>query len=235
MSLLKTIVFISMLTIHLYGNSQNYTLPKLKYDYTALEPSIDSLTMRIHHSKHHQAYVTNLNKAIKGTNADSLSLNEVLLTISKYPDVIRNNAGGHYNHTLFWEILTAKKNTVPSPELTKAIETSFQSIDSLKKLINQAASTRFGSGWAWLIVTPDKKLVVSSTPNQDNPLMDITKDRGIPIIAIDVWEHAYYLKYQNKRGDYLGAIWELIDWEEISKKYAEALTSSLLTQLEIKK
>ena len=226
----KSLVVVSI-ALSFIGNSQTFTLPKLKYAYNALESSIDSLTMSIHHSKHHQTYITNLNKAITGTKADSIGLTELLLTTSLRSEVIRNNAGGHYNHSLFWEILTPKKETKPSVELTKAIESTFTSLDSLKKVINKAASSRFGSGWAWLIVTPDNKLVVSSTPNQDNPLMDITKDRGIPILGIDVWEHAYYLKYQNKRADYLGSIWNVIDWEEISKKYAIALNDPLLKKL----
>ena len=231
MKKLKGSLVIVSVALSFIGNSQTFTLPKLKFAYNALESSIDSTTMSIHHSKHHQTYITNLNKAIIGTKADSVGLTELLITTSSRSEVIRNNAGGHYNHSLFWEILTPKKDTKPSIELMKAIETTFTSLDSLKKLINKAASSRFGSGWAWLIVTPDNRLVVCSTPNQDNPLMDITKDRGIPILGIDVWEHAYYLKYQNKRADYLGAIWNIIDWEEISKKYTNALNDPLLKKL----
>jgi len=226
----KSLVVVSV-ALSFIGNSQTYTLPKLKYAYNALESSIDSTTMSIHHSKHHQTYITNLNKAITGTKADSIGLTELLLTASSRSEVIRNNAGGHYNHSLFWEILTPKKETKPSEELMKAIESNFKNLDSLKKVINKAASSRFGSGWAWLIVTPDNRLVVSSTPNQDNPLMDITKDRGIPILGIDVWEHAYYLKYQNKRADYLSAIWNIIDWDEISRKYTNAINDPLLKKL----
>jgi Fe-Mn family superoxide dismutase len=231
MKCIKTTLVAATCVISLFGNTQTYSLPKLKYAYNALETSIDSTTMIIHHTKHHQAYITNLNKAIVGTKADSISLTDLLLSTSTRSEVIRNNAGGHYNHSLFWEILTPKKDTKPSVELLKAIESNFGSIDSLKKVINKAASTRFGSGWAWLIVTPDNKLVVSSTPNQDNPLMDIVKERGIPVLGIDVWEHAYYLKYQNKRADYLGAIWNVIDWEEVSKKYTNALNDQLLKKL----
>jgi Fe-Mn family superoxide dismutase len=226
----KSLIVVSV-AFSFIGNSQTFTLPKLKYAYNSLESSIDSSTMLIHHSKHHQTYITNLNKAILGTKADSIGLTELLLTTSSRTEAIRNNAGGHFNHSLFWEILTPKKDTKPSAELMKAIESTFTSLDSLKKVINKAGSSRFGSGWAWLIVSPDNKLLVSSTPNQDNPLMDITKDRGIPILAIDVWEHAYYLKYQNKRADYLGAIWNIIDWEEISKKYSNALNDPLLKKL----
>ena len=231
MKKIKRLLIIASFALSFLGNSQSFTLPKLKYAYSSLESSIDSTTMLIHHSKHHQTYITNLNKAIIGTKADSIGLTELLLTTSSRSEVIRNNAGGHFNHSLFWEILTPQKDTKPSVEFMKAIESTFISLDSLKKVINKAASSRFGSGWAWLIVTPDNKLVVSSTPNQDNPLMDITKERGIPILGIDVWEHAYYLKYQNKRSDYLGAIWNVIDWEEISKKYSIALNDPLLKKL----
>lgn len=227
----KTLLVISICLIQFIGHTQNFSLPKLNYSYNALEPFIDSTTMKIHHSMHHQAYITNLNKAIAGTASEKLPMVDLLLTISSQSEIIRNNAGGHYNHSLFWEILSPKKETKPSPELLKAIESNFTSLDSLKKLINKAASTRFGSGWAWLVVTPDMKLAVSSTPNQDNPLMDVSKIKGIPILAIDVWEHAYYLKYQNKRGDYLGAIWNVIDWDVISKKYQEALVDPTLKKL----
>ncbi len=231
MKKIKRSLVVASVALSFIGTSQNFTLPKLKFAYNALESSIDSTTMLIHHSKHHQTYITNLNKAIIGTKADSIGLTELLLTTSLRSEVIRNNAGGHYNHSLFWEILTPKKDTKPSVELMKAIESTFTSLDSLKKVINKAASSRFGSGWAWLIVTPDNRLVVCSTPNQDNPLMDISKDKGIPILGIDVWEHAYYLKYQNKRADYLGAIWNVIDWEEISKKYSNAINDPLLKKL----
>ena len=227
-----SLLFVSLsLLVQFNGFSQSHTLPQLPYKYNALEPFIDSTTMKIHHSLHHQAYVSNLNKALIGTASANTALVDLLLNISTQSEVIRNNAGGHYNHSLFWEILSPKKETKASPELLKAIETNFTSIDSLKKIINKAAATRFGSGWAWLIVTPDMKLAVTSSPNQDNPLMNDSKVKGIPIIAIDVWEHAYYLKYQNKRGDYLGAIWNVIDWEAVSKKYKEALANPILQKL----
>ena len=228
---LKSILFIVVILVNNFVFSQTQTLPKLTYSYSALEPFIDSTTMKIHHSLHHQAYVNNLNKAIVGTPLENVPLIDIMLTISTKPDVIRNNSGGHYNHSLFWEILTPTKGTKPSLELQTAIEANFGHVDSLKMIINKAAASRFGSGWAWLIVTPEGKLIVSSTPNQDNPLMDNVKDRGIPIIAMDVWEHAYYLKYQNKRGDYLGAIWNIMDWNAISIKYAEALKNPLLKTL----
>lgn len=229
----KILSIITGCTLIFSLQAQNFTLPKLDYEYKALEPYIDAQTMEIHHSKHHQAYVTNLNKAVAGTKFENQSLEDHLLGVSRRTDVIRNNAGGHYNHTLFWEILTPKKNTRLSPELEAEIIKTFTSVDSLKKLLNQAASTRFGSGWAWLIVTPDRRLQVCSTGNQDNPLMDINPDRGIPILGIDVWEHAYYLKYQNKRGDYLAAIWNVMNWENVSAKYSTALKSPLLKYIEM--
>lgn len=226
-SLLFTIL---LSTIILYG--QKYTLPTLPYSYNALEKYIDAATMEIHHSKHHQAYVNNLNKAITGTNYENMALEELMIKASLLPDGIRNNAGGHYNHSLFWNILTPNEKTQPKLELANAINENFKSLDSLKKLLNQAASTRFGSGWAWLVLTPEKKLAVTSTGNQDNPIMDVAPVRGIPLLGIDVWEHAYYLKYQNKRGDYLSAIWNIIDWNKVSENYDKALTSSLLFAIE---
>ncbi len=231
---MRLFFFIGVIASHFVSNSQVYNLPNLNFKYEEYEPYIDAKTMEIHHSKHHQAYVTNLNKAIAGTNLEKSSLNDLMMYASFRSDAVRNNAGGHYNHTLFWEILTPKdKQTNPiSSELENAIKNQFGHIDSLKAKLNQAASTRFGSGWAWLVVTPQKKLIVTSTPNQDNPIMDVVKERGIPILGIDVWEHAYYLKYQNKRGDYLGAIWNLIDWGVVSQKYMSALNDPLLAQIE---
>jgi Fe-Mn family superoxide dismutase len=198
-----------------------HKLPELPYSFNALEPYIDAQTMEIHYTKHHQGYVTNLNNALN-EDQKKLSINQLLSTVSKLSPAIRNNAGGHYNHSLFWTILANTKNTQPSAQLMKAIETQFLSMDSLKSTLNKAASTRFGSGWAWLVVTSERNLVVCSTPNQDNPLMDIAEVKGTPILGIDVWEHAYYLKYQNKRADYLSAIWNIINWEEVSSRYGEA-------------
>jgi len=227
--------FISLLFLFpsLRSFSQGHFLPALKYAYNAYEPWIDAQTMEIHHAKHHQAYVTNLNKALAGTKMEALSMNDLLMYASFRSDIVRNNSGGHFNHSLFWEILapTASQSVI-SAELAAAIDLQFKSMDSLRLKINQGATTRFGSGWVWLSVTPDKKLMVSSTANQDNPIMDITKERGIPIFCIDVWEHAYYLKYQNKRGDYLGAIWNLVDWGIVSQKYAAALNDPLLVEIE---
>ncbi len=198
-----------------------HNLPDLKYAFDALEPHIDAMTMEIHHDRHHNAYVTNLNKAIEGTDAENLSLEDLMANVSKYPMAVRNNGGGHYNHTLFWEIL-GPNGGAPSGKLADAINDAFGTLDSLKEQMNNAGATRFGSGWAWLIVQ-DGKLAVCSTPNQDNPLMDIAEVKGTPILGIDVWEHAYYLKYQNKRPDYLGAIWNVINWNEVGKRYEAAL------------
>jgi len=230
---MKTITSLLFIFNLLLLQAQTYTLPTLKFQYAEYEPNIDALTMQIHHSKHHKGYVDNLNKAIAGTKMETTPINELLMYASFRTDAVRNNAGGHYNHSLFWEILAPKTNqTIISNQLETVIKIQYGSIDSLKKLINQAGATRFGSGWAWLIVTPEKKLMVTSTGNQDNPIMDVAKDRGIPILGIDVWEHAYYLKYQNKRGDYLDGVWNLIDWGVVSQKYANALQDSLLNEIE---
>ena len=194
-----------------------FTLPVLPYATDALEPHIDKQTMEIHHGKHHQAYVDNLNKAIAGTDAENLSLEELMANISKDPAAVRNNGGGHYNHSLFWEVLGANGGE-PTGELADAINAAFGGLDGLKEKMAAAGTTRFGSGWAWLIVK-DGKLEVSSTPNQDNPLMDVAEVKGTPVLGIDVWEHAYYLKYQNKRPDYLKAIWSVINWKKAGEHY----------------
>lgn len=199
-----------------------HSLPQLPYAYDALEPHIDAQTMQIHHTKHHQAYVDNLNKALAGSDGESKSLEELMANISAYPTAVRNNGGGHYNHTLFWTILGPNAGGAPTSDLATAIHDAFGSLDTLKEKMNSAGATRFGSGWAWLIVK-DGKLEVTSTPNQDNPLMDVAEVKGTPILGIDVWEHAYYLKYQNKRPDYLSAIWNVINWNEVEKRYKAAL------------
>ena len=199
-----------------------HTLPALPYAHNALEPHIDTQTMEIHHGKHHQAYVDNLNKALEGTDAASLPLEELLKNISKYPAAVRNNGGGHFNHSLFWTVLAPEGQTSLQGKLADAINEAFGGLDALKEKINTAGATRFGSGWAWLIVK-DGKLEVTSTPNQDNPLMDVAEVKGTPIFGIDVWEHAYYLKYQNKRPDYLKAVWSVVNWDEVSKRYEAAL------------
>ncbi|WP_129716814.1 superoxide dismutase [Pedobacter sp. SYP-B3415] len=200
-----------------------FELPALPYATDALEPHIDKATMEIHHGKHHQAYVTNLNKALEGKPEANSSIEDLIKNISKHPAAVRNNGGGHYNHSLFWNILGPNKGGTPSGDLAKAIDETFGSFDALKTKISEAGATRFGSGWAWLSVGADKKLVVSSTPNQDNPLMDVAEVKGTPILGIDVWEHAYYLKYQNKRPDYLAAIWNVINWDAVSELYKKAL------------
>jgi Fe-Mn family superoxide dismutase len=195
-----------------------FELPKLAYEYTALEPHIDARTMEIHHSKHHNAYVTNLNNAIAGTDAEKLSIEEICTNISKYPMPVRNNGGGHYNHSLFWSIMAPNAGGAPTGELADAINAAFGSFDKFKEEFAKAATTRFGSGWAWL-VKHDGKLVISSTPNQDNPLMDIAEVKGTPILGLDVWEHAYYLHYQNRRPDYITSFWNVINWNEVARRF----------------
>lgn len=199
-----------------------FELPALPYATDALEPHIDKETMEIHHGKHHQAYVDNLNKAIAGTDAEKLTIEEISKNISKYAPAVRNNGGGHYNHSLFWTILSPNGGGTPSGDLAAAIDDVFGSFDELKKKLQEAGASRFGSGWAWLIVDSSGKLQVTSTANQDNPLFDIAEVKGTPILGIDVWEHAYYLNYQNKRPAYLDAIFNVIDWEAVAKRYAEA-------------
>ena len=215
--------------------SQEYSLPELRFEYDQYEQGIDEQTMRIHHSKHHQGYVNKLNKALKIEGLQDMPLVELLLGASDMTSAVRNNAGGHYNHTLFWEVLTPTlPNVLPgkmSEELYKQIDIDFGSLEALRSELTNAAAKRFGSGWAWLVITPEKKLIVTSSPNQDNPIMDVCENRGIPILGIDVWEHAYYLRYQNKRGNYLSAIWSLLDWGVISEKYTVALKDPLLKRI----
>lgn len=199
-----------------------FELPKLPYAYNALEPNIDAQTMEIHHSKHHAAYVNNLNNALQGTGKENSKLEDILAEISKLPVAVRNNGGGHYNHSLFWEILKPNGGGAPAGDLADAINKHFGSFDKLKEGLSNAGMTRFGSGWAWLVVK-GSDLVITSTPNQDNPLMDIAEVKGTPILGIDVWEHAYYLKYQNRRNEYLAAIWNVLNWEEISRRFKLAI------------
>ena len=217
---IKLLVALFLITI---TATAQFTQKALPYTYNALEPFVDAQTMEIHYSKHHAAYVKNLNAALTGTADEKLSLNEIFDKVSKLPMAVRNNAGGHYNHELFWSVLTPEKNTKMSTELENAINDTFGSLDKLKEKLNAAGASRFGSGWAWLVVTKEGKLVVSSTANQDNPLMDVAEVKGTPIFGIDVWEHAYYLKYQNKRADYLAALWNVVNWTEISNRYKAAL------------
>ncbi len=196
-----------------------FELPALPYASDALEPHIDKTTMEIHHGKHHQAYVDNLNKAIAGTEAEGKSLEDILANISAYAPAVRNNGGGHYNHSLFWTVISPNGGGEPSGELAEAINAAFGSFEEFKKKFAEAGATRFGSGWAWLSVAADGKLQVSSTPNQDNPLMDVADVKGTPILGMDVWEHAYYLKYQNKRPDYIAAFFNVVDWNAVAERY----------------
>lgn len=199
-----------------------FELPKLPYAYNALEPHIDARTMEIHHTKHHQAYVTNLNNAIAGTEAEKMSIEDICKNISKYVPAVRNNGGGHFNHSLFWTVLAPNAGGAPTGELAAAIDSAFGNFDTFKTQFAAAGATRFGSGWAWLTVGADKKLVISSTPNQDNPLMDIAEVKGTPILALDVWEHAYYLNYQNRRPDYIAAFWNIVNWDEVARRLKNA-------------
>lgn len=198
-----------------------FELSALPYASDALEPNIDKATMEIHHDKHHAAYVTNLNKALEGSD-DKSSIEEICKNISKYPMAVRNNGGGHFNHSLFWSIMGPDAGGKPTGELASAIDAAFGSFEDFKTAFSQAGITRFGSGWAWLVVTADGKLVVSSTPNQDNPLMDIAEVKGTPILGMDVWEHAYYLHYQNRRPDYVSAFFNVINWDAVAALYAAA-------------
>lgn len=198
-----------------------FELPALPYAPNALEPNIDQATMEIHHGKHHNAYVTNLNNAIKGTDAESLSIEAICKNISKYSPAIRNNGGGHFNHSLFWTVIGPNAGGAPTGELAAAIDKAFGSFDAFKEQFATAGATRFGSGWAWLIVS-NGELKITSTPNQDNPLMDVAEVKGTPILGLDVWEHAYYLKYQNRRPDYIAAFWNVVNWSKVAALYSAA-------------
>ena len=198
-----------------------FTLPALPYAHDALEPHIDTLTMQIHHGKHHQAYVDNLNKAIAGTEHEKKSLEELVAHAGKISPAVRNNGGGHWNHSFFWESLAPGTGGTPSGKLGDAINAAFGSFDEFKTKFAAGGVGRFGSGWVWLIVK-DGKLEISSTPNQDNPLMDVAEVKGTPVLGVDVWEHAYYLKYQNKRPDYLAAIWNVINWSKVAERFKAA-------------
>ena len=194
-----------------------FELPKLGYDYAALEPNIDARTMEIHYTKHHQTYITNLNNALAGGIWETKSLEEILANVSKLPVAVRNNGGGHYNHTMFWQIIGPNGGGGPSAELLDALNRYFGSFDKFKEQFTAAAMTRFGSGWAWLLKAGDE-LKISSSANQDNPLMDLAEVKGKPILAVDVWEHAYYLKYQNRRAEYLAAFWNVVNWDAVSRR-----------------
>ena len=197
----------------------SFELPNLPYAFNALEPHIDARTMEIHHGKHHQAYVTNLNNALTGTDTSKLTIDEICRNISKYPVPVRNNGGGHYNHAMFWTIMKPGGGGMPTGKIGEAIKSAFGSFDEFKTKFNAAGVGRFGSGWAWLIVGADKNLAITSTPNQDNPLMDVAETRGEIVFGVDVWEHAYYLNYQNRRPDYMNAWWNVINWDEVSRRF----------------
>jgi len=203
------------------GEPIEYALPDLPYAYDALEPHIDAMTMEIHHDKHHAAYTKNFNAALKDAGIADMDIKEIFKDVTKYPAGVRNNGGGYYNHKLYWKAMSPNGGGTPKGELLTAIEKSFGSFDGFKEKFSSAAATRFGSGWAWL-VNSDGKLVVTSTPNQDNPLMDVAEVKGHPLLLIDVWEHAYYLKYQNRRADYIAAFWNVINWDWVAEKYLKA-------------
>jgi Fe-Mn family superoxide dismutase len=198
-----------------------FELDKLPYSYDALEPHIDARTMEIHYTKHHEAYKTKLNSAVEGTDLASKPIEEILQNVSKHSGAVRNNGGGYYNHNLFWKFLSPDGGGEPTGDLAEAINDTFGSFDKFKEEFSNAAATRFGSGWAWLVVN-NGKLQVGSTPNQDSPIMDVSDLKGTPILGLDVWEHAYYLKYQNKRPDYISAFWNVVNWEEVADKFKEA-------------
>lgn len=199
----------------------SFKLPDLTYDYNALEPHIDARTMEIHHTKHHGAYTSKLNDAVAGTDLEGKTIEEILAGISGHSPAVRNNGGGFYNHNLFWKVMGPDGGGNPSGDLAAAIDKDFGSFDAFKEEFNNAAATRFGSGWAWLVKQDGGKLVVTSTPNQDNPLMDIAEVKGNPILGLDVWEHAYYLNYQNRRPDYINAFWNVVNWKEVAKRFAK--------------
>lgn len=196
-----------------------YKLPDLSFDYSALEPHIDAKTMEIHHSKHHNAYTNNFNKALEDNAIETESLEKLFMNISRLPIAVKNNGGGYFNHSLFWEVMSPSGGGAPKGKILSAIENSFNSFEEFQNLFNQAATTQFGSGWAWLIVDENKNLKVTNTSNQDNPLMDTSAIKGVPILCLDVWEHAYYLKYQNKRPDYINAWWNVVNWQAVERKF----------------
>jgi len=201
----------------------HFEFKPLPYSYDALEPFIDRLTLEIHFSKHHKAYYDNFMNAIKGTEMESMNIMDIFRNISKYPMAVRNNSGGFFNHTFYWENMKPNGGGEPIGKLSEAITKAFGSFDEFKKQLSEAGKTRFGSGWAWLSIDEKGNLFICSTPNQDNPLMDIAEKKGIPLLVIDVWEHAYYLKYMNKRPDYIEAFWNVINWDEVARRYENAL------------
>lgn len=217
----KSLFLFGLIFISVFAQAQ-FTQKPLPYSKESLEPYIDAATMDIHFNKHHAAYVANLNKALEGKTDAPKTIEELLANVSKCSPAVRNNGGGHFNHELFWSVLSGEKSA-PSSKLEKAINDAFGDMNAMKEAVNKAGQTQFGSGWSWLYVNSDGKLAVCSTPNQDNPLMDVCQCKGIPVLGIDVWEHAYYLKYQNKRADYLNNIWNIINWKQVSDNYEMAL------------
>lgn len=203
-----------------------FTLPDLPYAHSALEPHIDARTMEIHHGKHHAAYVNNLNAAIQGTEHEGKSLEDLLKSISKLPAAVRNNGGGHWNHSMFWQVMGPGGGGEPAGDVASKIIKNFGSFEEMKKQFAQAATTRFGSGWAWLCVDESDNLFITSTPNQDNPLMDVADKKGMPVLGLDVWEHAYYLHYQNRRPDYITSWWNTVNWAEVERRYRSAVRSN---------
>ncbi|MFP4664864.1 MAG: superoxide dismutase [Bacteroidales bacterium] len=208
----------------LHDKIKEVQFPELGYDYNALEPHIDAQTMELHYTKHHKGYYTKLQNAVENTDTAEKSLAGVFKNISNYPAGVRNNGGGHYNHSLFWSIMGPNGGGKPSGKLMDAIESAFGSFESFREKFETAAKGRFGSGWAWLVVKDNKQLAVTDTPNQDNPLMDTVDTKGMPVLALDVWEHAYYLTYQNRRPDYISAFWNVVDWDAVSERYEAAIS-----------
>ena len=215
--------------------TNKFEFQPLPYSYDALEPFIDKLTLEIHYGKHHKAYYENFITAIKGTEMESMDIMDIFRNISKNPMVVRNNSGGYFNHTFYWESMKGPGSVLPTGKLSEAITKTFTSFDEFKKQFSEAGKTRFGSGWAWLCLDNKGNLFICSTPNQDNPLMDIAERKGSPLLTMDVWEHAYYLKYQNKRPDYIEAFWNIVNWEEVAKRYDIALKSLVMKQIHINK
>ncbi len=220
--LLITLIF-SLITVNNRTMAQGYTFPELPYGYSALEPYIDAQTMEIHYTKHHRAYFDNFVKAATENKIDHLSLEDIFAKVSSFPAAIRNNGGGYFNHMLFWQVMGPDAGGQPEGALMDAINKTFGSFDRFKAEFENAAKTQFGSGWAWLAVDADGKLFISQTPNQDNPLMDVAATRGTPILGLDVWEHAYYLKYQNRRAEYAGNFWNVVNWNKVAELYKEAV------------
>lgn len=217
---MKTLIILMLIGLSINGNAQSkFEFPELPYSYDALEVFVDKTTMDIHYNRHHRAYYNNFVKAADEHNLNAMTLEEIFAQVSKYPATIRNNGGGYYNHNLFWEVMSPDGGGKPTGALLKAIDETFGSFDAFKKRFEAAAAGQFGSGWAWLSVDGNGKLFVSSTPNQDNPLMDVATERGTPILGLDVWEHAYYLHYQNMRGTYAGNFWKVVNWDIVQAKF----------------